>query len=74
MVCVIGSTGKGVVVNCSTPTRKPCKQTSPCICRDFELNRTFRLMRAPVKEEADRPNMTLFQRFFDTNLAATIGR
>jgi hypothetical protein len=44
MIGMVDSTGKGVVVNCSTSPLKPCKQTRPHVRRDFELNRTAGLL------------------------------
>jgi hypothetical protein len=44
MMGMIDSTGKGVVVNCSTPPFKPCKQACPNFGCDLELYWTTGLL------------------------------
>lgn len=44
MIAMIDPTGEGIVVNCSTSSFKPCKQTSPNVRRDLELHRTASLL------------------------------
>ena len=38
MICVADATGKGIVIDCSSPSLKPGKQTSSDLRRDFELH------------------------------------
>ncbi|CDZ69898.1 Hypothetical protein NGAL_HAMBI2610_14990 [Neorhizobium galegae bv. orientalis] len=40
MIGMIDPTGKGKVIDCSASPFKPCKQTSPNVSRDLELDRT----------------------------------
>ena len=38
MICVVDATGKGIVIDCSSPSLKPGKQTSSDLSCDFELH------------------------------------
>ncbi len=38
MICVVSSTGKGIVIDCSSSSLKPCKQISSDLGRNLELH------------------------------------
>jgi hypothetical protein len=44
MIGVVYSTGKGIVIDCSSPSLKPSKQTSPDLGRNLELHRASSLL------------------------------
>jgi hypothetical protein len=44
MIGVIDPTGKSVVIDCSSPSLKPSKQTSPDLGCNFELHRASSLL------------------------------
>ena len=44
MIGVVDPTGKGIVINCSSPSLKPGKQACPDLGRDLELYWTSSLL------------------------------
>lgn len=47
MIGVVDATGKGIVIDCSSPSSKPSKQTSSNLGRNFELHGREFEFRAP---------------------------
>gem|GEM_PF-5780236 len=67
MISVVDATGKGKVIDCSSPSLKPGKQTSSDLSRDFELHGSSSLLlddhrpRSNVVAGDECPDFELYQ-------------
>ncbi len=53
MIGMVDTTGKGIVVDCSSPSLKPSKQTGSDLSRNFELHRPAGLLLDDYRSSSD---------------------